>query len=62
MSLRRLSKRVFEPLSMIVMVLGIVALCQPWSQRLHSWSVAIMLLGLIGFMVFSKVPPAADEG
>lgn len=35
----------------IVMVLGIVALCQPWSIFLHRYGVAIILVGLITFMM-----------
>ena len=31
MSFKELSARVLEPLSQWMMVLGIVALCQPWS-------------------------------
>ena len=34
----------------IVMVLGIVALCQPWSFFLHRYSVAIIIVGLLTFM------------
>ena len=31
------------------MVLGIVVLCQPWSEFLHSYSVLIIIVGLVGF-------------
>ena len=34
----------------IVMVLGIVALCQPWNLFLHRYSVAIIIVGLLTFM------------
>ena len=34
----------------IVMVLGIVALCQPWNLFLHRYGVAIILVGLLTFM------------
>ena len=34
----------------IVMVLGIVALCQPWSLFLHRYGVTIILVGLLTFM------------
>ena len=45
------------------MVLGIVALCQPLNLTLHSYGVAIILAGLIGFTVFSKIkpPPSQDS-
>lgn len=34
----------------IVMVLGIVALCQPWNMFLHRYGVTIILVGLLTFM------------
>ncbi len=36
---------------MWAMVAGFVFLCQPWVELLHSYSVLIMLIGLIGFNV-----------
>jgi len=46
---------------MWLMVLGIVALCQPWSHWLHSYGVTITLVGLVGFSVFSKIKPLPEE-
>ena len=43
------------------MVLGIVALCQPFNLTLHSYGVAIILLGLIGFNIFSKIKPSTSQ-
>lgn len=43
------------------MVLGIVALCQPFSLGLHSYGVTIILLGLVGFNIFSKIKPPAGK-
>ena len=37
---------------------GSLALCQPWSLTLHSYGVTIILVGLVGFSVFSKIKPA----
>ena len=56
--------RQFEFASMVLMMLGIVALCQPWSAFLHSYSVLMIILGLIAFNVFSRIasPPQATEG
>ncbi len=34
----------------IVMVLGIIALCQPWNMFLHRYGVTIILVGLVTFM------------
>jgi hypothetical protein len=64
MNFREFNQRFLEPGSQLFMVGGIVFLCQPWIEVLHSWSVTIMLLGLIGFNVAVHVPPPdkpADE-
>ncbi len=63
MTFKELSARYLEPASIWTMVLGIVALCQPLNLTLHSYGVAIILLGLVGFNVFSKIkpPPSHDS-
>jgi hypothetical protein len=45
---------------MLLMLLGVVALCQPWSLLVHSYSATIILLGLVLFNIFSRIgsPPA----
>ena len=46
----------------IVMVLGIVALCQPWNMLLHRYGLTITIVGLLTFMFtgwFGK--PAAKK-
>jgi hypothetical protein len=40
------------------MMLGIVALCQPWNSFFHRYGVTITLIGLIGFNIFSRIKPA----
>jgi hypothetical protein len=57
MGFKEISARYLEPASQWVMVIGIVALCQPWNADLHSYGVTIILIGLIGFNVFSKIKP-----
>ena len=37
------------------MILGIAALCQPWSFFLHRYGMTMILVGLIGFMITSKI-------
>jgi hypothetical protein len=61
MSIRRLCSKVLEPVAMYTMIAGIVALCQPWSLLLHRYGVTIILLGLIGFLIFSHVPAPSEE-
>lgn len=57
MDFRTLSARVLEPASQWIMILGIVALMQPWIEILHIYSVTITLVGLVGFIVFSHIKP-----
>jgi hypothetical protein len=63
MTLRRLSKRWLEPAAQTLMILGIVALCQPWSLFLHRYGITLTLIGLVAFMITSKIPAerAASE-
>ncbi len=50
----RRSARKLELLSMLVMILGVIALCQPWNLFLHSYGATIILVGLILFNIFSR--------
>lgn len=52
----------FEQASMALMLFGIVALCQPWNDFLHRYSVLMIIIGLAAFNVFSRIqpPPAAE--
>lgn len=61
MNFRELSARVLEPLSMYIMIFGILALCQPWIEVLHRYGVTITLVGLVGFIVFSHIKPIPKE-
>ncbi len=45
-----ISSAKLQRIAEIVMVLGIVALCQPWNLFLHRYGVAIILVGLLTFM------------
>jgi len=58
---RRLSAKVFEPVSMWTMIFGIVATCQPWSELLHTYGITITLAGLVGFSIFSKIKPLPED-
>ncbi len=63
MTFKEVSAKYLESASIWTMVLGIVALCQPLNLTLHSYGVAIILLGLISFNVFSRIkpPPRQDS-
>jgi hypothetical protein len=57
MNFKEFSNRVLEPVSQWTMLSGVVFLSQPWIEVLHRYSVTIMLIGLVGFIVFSHIKP-----
>ena len=63
MSFRTINRRWIVPGAQILMIFGIVALCQPWIEPLHRYGVTIILIGLVSFMVATKIPapPVTDE-
>ena len=50
--------RQLESASMALMMFGIVALCQPWVEVLHRYSILLIIIGLLAFNVFSRIAPA----
>jgi len=54
--------RQLESASMALMMLGIVALCQPWVEVLHRYSMLVIIIGLLAFNVFSRITPAPAVG
>jgi hypothetical protein len=54
---REVSQKYLEPASQWIMGIGVVMLCQPWVEILYSYSVTVILIGLVGFNVFSKIKP-----
>jgi len=61
MTFRVLNARWLVPGSQWLMVLGIVFLCQPWVEFLHRYGLTVILIGLVGFMVTTKIPAPAGE-
>lgn len=61
MTFRELNQRWLVPLAQTVMILGIVALCQPWIEPLHRYGLTIIIAGLLSFMVLTKFPPPAPR-
>jgi hypothetical protein len=39
------------------MIFGIISLCQPWNLFLHQYGMTMTLVGLIAFLVTSKIAP-----
>jgi hypothetical protein len=58
---RNLSTKYFEPISMWVIIFGTFSLCQPWILSLHVYGFSIILIGLIGFIVFSHIKPSPEN-
>jgi hypothetical protein len=46
----RISSATLQRIAEIVMVFGIVALCQPWNMFLHRYGLTIIIVGLVTFM------------
>ena len=61
MTFKKLSANVLEPASQWLMVLGIVALCQPWSMIAAPLRGDDHPVGLVGFSIFSKIKPGAGK-
>jgi hypothetical protein len=64
MTIRELNARYFEPVAQWTMIAGLVFLCQPWVAVLHHYGLTVILIGLVGFLVASHIPPVpetADE-
>ncbi len=62
MSFRDTNQRVLIPVAQTVMILGIVALCQPWVEVLHRYGMTLTLIGLVSFMITTKIPASAPRG
>ncbi len=61
MTFREFNQRFMEPGAIVLMIVGILFLCQPWVAVLHQWSVLVMLVGLIGFNVSAHVLPPEQK-
>ena len=46
----------------IVMVLGIIALCQPWNLFLHRYGLTIIIVGLLTFMFTGWFGSKPEDG
>ncbi|QRM53725.1 hypothetical protein [Sinorhizobium sp. BG8] len=61
MSFRAINRKYLEPAAQILMIAGIVALCQPWNLFLHRYGLTMTLIGLIAFMITSKIGPEPEK-
>jgi hypothetical protein len=46
----------WETITTALIALGLVMLMQPWSIALYGYSFMVLLLGVIGFTIASKLP------
>ena len=51
-----LSRSRCEPASIVLIGLGLAMLMQPWSLELYSYSFAVLLAGVAGYTVASRLP------
>jgi ABC-type multidrug transport system fused ATPase/permease subunit len=58
MTFKQISARYIEPAAQWIMIVGIICLMQPWNLFLHRYGVTIILVGLVGFIVFSHIKPS----
>ena len=64
MTFRQMNAKWFETIAQWTMIGGVIFLCQPWIEVLHRYGLTIIILGLVGFLITSHVPPepeAAEE-
>jgi len=57
MTFREMNQKYLAPGAQSLMIFGIVALCQPWNLFLHRYGLTMIIIGLISFMVTSKIAP-----
>jgi hypothetical protein len=61
MSFRDFNQRWLHPGTQVLMIFGIVALCQPWNFFLHRYGVTLILIGLVGFLITGKIGPTPEK-
>lgn len=60
MTFRQMNAKWFEPAAQWTMIAGLIFLSQPWVEVLHRYGLTIIILGLVGFLVASHIPPEPD--
>ena len=56
-----ISSQKLQRVGEIVMILGIVALCQPWNLFLHRYGLTIIIVGLLTFLFTNWLGSKPDE-
>lgn len=60
MTFREKNAKYYEPASQWIMIGGLVCLSQPWVEVLHRYGLTITIVGLIGFIITSHIPPEPE--
>jgi uncharacterized membrane protein YraQ (UPF0718 family) len=60
MTFRHFNEKYLLPATQTLMILGIVALCQPWSLFFHRYGLTIILIGLVGFLIAVHIKPEPE--
>lgn len=61
MTFRQINEKYIVPGVQTLMIFGIIALCQPWNLFLHRYGLTIILIGLVGFIIFSHFGPEQEK-
>lgn len=61
MSFKAVNQKYLIPIAQWLMVLGIIALCQPWNSLMHRYGVTLILIGLVAFIVTTHIPAPEIE-
>lgn len=65
MSFRAVNQKYLIPVAQWLMVLGIIALSQPWNSLMHRYGVTVILIGLVAFIITTHIRapevPVEDE-
>lgn len=49
-------RKVFEPIAIILIIIGIIGMIQPIGLPIFRWGFNILWIGLVCFMLFSHFP------
>ncbi len=52
----KLLRRIFEPVAIAAMLIGILGLVQPFHIELFRWGFNLLWSGLVAYMIFSHFP------
>ena len=61
MPFRQINEKYMVPGVQTLMIFGIIALCQPSNLFLHRYGLTIILIGLVGFIIFSHFGPEPEK-